>query len=67
MMVKNGQLKNCTVPTPTNGSITSDPRSAFHYLASEYGMVNLKGASTRERSEKIISIAHPDFREELIA
>jgi acyl-CoA hydrolase len=32
----------------------------------EYGMVNLKGASTWERAEKIISIAHPDFREELI-
>jgi acyl-CoA hydrolase len=31
----------------------------------EYGMVNLKGASTWERAEKIISIAHPDFREEL--
>ncbi len=30
-------------------------------------MVNLKGASTRERAEKIISTAHPDFREELVA
>ena len=29
-------------------------------------MVNLKGASTWERAEKMISIAHPDFREELI-
>ena len=29
-------------------------------------MVNLKGASTWERAEKIISIAHTGFREELI-
>ena len=29
-------------------------------------MINLKGLSTWERSEAIISIAHPDFREELI-
>ena len=33
----------------------------------EYGKVNLKGASTWERAEKIISIAHPDFRDQLIA
>ena len=50
-----------------SGSIVTDPRSTIHYLVTEYGMVNLKGTSTWERAEKIISIAHPDFREELIA
>ena len=29
-------------------------------------MVNLKGLSTWERAEALISVAHPDFREELI-
>ena len=67
MTGKDGQLKSRIVPTLTNGSITTDPRSTVHYLVTEYGMVNLKGASTWERAEKIISIAHPDFREELIA
>ena len=67
MTGKDGQMKSRIVPTLTNGSITTDPRSAVHYLVTEYGMVNLKGASTWERAEKIISIAHPDFREELIA
>ena len=67
MTGKDRQMKSRIVPTLTNGSITTDPRSAVHYLVTEYGMVNLKGASTWERAEKIISIAHPDFREELIA
>lgn len=67
MIGKDGHLRSRIVPTLTNGSITTDPRSAVHYLVTEYGMVNLKGASTWERAEKIISIAHPDFREELIA
>lgn len=66
MMGKDGQLKSRIVPTLTNGSIITDPRSTIHYLVTEYGMVNLKGASTWERAEKIISIAHPNFREELI-
>ncbi len=66
MTGKDGQVKSRIVPTLTNGSIVTDPRSAVHYLVTEYGMVNLKGASTWERAEKIISIAHPDFREQLI-
>ena len=66
MTGKDRQMKSRIVPTLTNGSITTDPRSAVHYLVTEYGMVNLKGASTWERAEKIISIAHPGFREELI-
>ena len=64
---KAGTAHSRIVPTLTPGSIATDPRTAIHYLVTEYGMVNLKGASTWERAEKIISIAHPDFREELIA
>ena len=48
------------------GDIITDPRSQAYYLVTEYGMINLKGLNTWERAEKIISIAHPQFREELI-
>ena len=63
---KDGSLKSRIVPTLTPGSIATDPRSCIHYLVTEYGMVNLKGLTTWERSEAIIGIAHPDCREELI-
>ena len=41
------------------------PRSCVQYIVTEHGMINLKGLSTWERAAGIISIAHPDFREEL--
>ncbi len=49
------------------GDIVTDPRSQAYYLVTEYGMVNLVGRTTWERAELLISIAHPDFREDLIA
>jgi butyryl-CoA:acetate CoA-transferase len=53
-------------PTLTPGAVSTTPRTMVSYLVTEYGLVNLKGKSTWERAEDIISIAHPDFREELI-
>ena len=50
-----------------NGEIITDPRSQTHFLVTEYGAVNLVGCSTWERAEKLISIAHPHFRDSLIA
>ena len=35
------------------------------YIATEYGVVCLSGLTLRERAEAMISIAHPDFRDEL--
>ncbi len=67
MTAKDGTVKSRIVPTLTPGSIATDPRSCVQYIVTEYGMVNLKGLSTWERAEALISIAHPDFREELIA
>ena len=49
------------------GDIVTDPRSQAYYIVTEYGAVNLAGRSTWERAELLVSVAHPDFREELIA
>jgi acyl-CoA hydrolase len=37
------------------------------WLVSEYGAVDLKGKTTRDRSLAIIGLAHPQFRDELTA
>ena len=50
-----------------NGDIVPDPRSQAFNLVTEFGLVNLAGRSTWERAEMLVSIAHPDFRDELIA
>ncbi len=64
---KDGQLKSRILPTLNPGSIVTDTRANTHYLVTEYGIVNIKGLSTWQKAEAIISIAHPDFRDELIA
>ena len=46
-------------------NIVTTPRVDVMYVVTEYGMVNLKGKSVPERARALISIAHPDFREEL--
>lgn len=63
---KDGTLESRIQPTLAQGSIITDTRANTHYLVTEYGKVCLKGLSTWERTEKIISIAHPDFRDWLI-
>ena len=63
---KTGQRHSCIVPYFT-GDIVTDPRSQTYFLVTEYGAVNLVGRTTWERAELLISIAHPDFRDELIS
>ena len=54
------------VPVFEPGSITTIPRQMVNIVVTEYGAVCLKGDSTWARAEKLISIAHPDFRDQLI-
>lgn len=62
-----GQLESLIIPAMPAGSIVTTPRHCTHYIVTEYGAANLKGKSTWERAELLIGIAHPDFREQLIA
>mgnify|MGYP000161668451 CR=1 FL=1 len=63
---KDGQVQSRIRPTLANGSIVTDTRANTHYVVTEYGKVNVKGLSAWQKAEALISIAHPDFRDELI-
>lgn len=60
-----GKKHSRIVPRLPVGSIITIPRNLVSYVVTEYGVVNLFGLSDYERAMALISIAHPDFREEL--
>jgi acyl-CoA hydrolase len=62
---KRGERRSRIVLDLTPGNVVTTPRSDVMYVVTEYGMVNLKGKSVAERAKALISIAHPDFREDL--
>lgn len=72
---KNGKSILTAYSTALDGSVSrivpcidgpaTDPRSDIQYVATEYGIVNLRGKSVSERVLLLIEIAHPKFREEL--
>jgi acyl-CoA hydrolase len=51
------------VLAPGAGVVTT--RNHIHWLVTEHGAVNLYGRTLQERAKLIISVAHPDHREEL--
>jgi itaconate CoA-transferase len=54
------------LPRLKSGTVVSIPRMDVQFLVSEYGSINLKGKSTRDRALGIIALAHPDFRDKLL-
>jgi acyl-CoA hydrolase len=62
---KRGERRSRIVLALTRGNIVTTPRTDMMYVATEYGIVNLKGKSVPERARALIGLAHPDFREDL--
>jgi acyl-CoA hydrolase/ribosomal protein S18 acetylase RimI-like enzyme len=54
------------VPSLAPGAGVVTTRGGVQYVVTEYGVAQLHGKSIRERTQALISIAHPDFREELM-
>lgn len=59
-----GKISRITT-TLNDGAGVVTTRAHAHYIATEYGVVSLRGRTLRERARDLIEIAHPDFREQL--
>ena len=53
------------VPHLNEGAGVVTTRGHIHYLATEYGIVNLFGKNLEQRAELLTKIAHPDHRDSL--
>ena len=63
---KEGKTKSRIVPYLPREESSLAPRTMAHIIVTEYGKVSLKGQNVWQRAEKLISIAHPETRDELI-
>lgn len=61
-----GSVKSRIVPYFPPATIVTTPRSDVQYVVTEYGVVNLKVLTVRDRARALIDIAHPDCRPELV-
>ncbi|MCP4020898.1 MAG: GNAT family N-acetyltransferase [Desulfobacteraceae bacterium] len=62
----NGGRKSKIIPRLSEDAVVV-PRGDVQYIATEYGVVNLFGKTLQERAMALISIAHPNFRDELFS
>lgn len=63
---KSGQMQSKIKPFLTPGAACTVSRQMTHYVVTEYGKALLKCQSVWKRTERLIEIAHPQFRDELI-
>ncbi len=61
----NGKVSRI-VPFLDQGAIVTTCRNDANYVVTEYGVAQLKFQNTRERARRLINIAHPDFRPQLM-
>jgi acyl-CoA hydrolase len=54
------------VPQLKRGAAVTLSRNDVHYVVTEYGVADLRGTNVRERVNRLVGIAHPKFREELL-
>jgi len=64
---KDGVLQPRIVPHFDAGTVITTPRHQVDVIVTEYGAAELEGKTVGERGEALAAIAHPQFRDELLA
>jgi acyl-CoA hydrolase len=64
---KDGVAQSRIVPWFGPGAVITTPRHQVDVIVTEYGAAELEGKTVRERGEALAAIAHPQFRDELLA
>jgi len=62
-----GELRSRILPGLPLGAVVSTPRHHTGTVVTEYGAADLAGATVKERAQALAAIAHPQFRDELMA
>jgi acyl-CoA hydrolase len=62
-----GKLVSRIVPWFDAGAVITTPRHQVDVVITEHGAAELQGKTVHQRGEALASIAHPDFRDELLA
>ena len=64
---RDDELQSRIVPWFGPGAVITTPRHHVDVIVTEYGAAELEGKTVRDRGEALAAIAHPQFRDELLA
>jgi acyl-CoA hydrolase len=62
-----GQVRSRLVPFFGPGAVITTPRHQVDAVVTEYGVAELEGKTVHQRGQALAAVAHPDFRDELLA
>jgi acetyl-CoA hydrolase len=63
--LRDGTVISKIVPMLKHGAGVVTSRNHVHYVATEFGVADLYGKTVRQRTQALIGIAHPQFRDEI--
>jgi len=61
------EVRSRIVPWFAAGTVITTPRHQVDVIVTEHGVAELQGKTVHQRGEALAAVAHPDFRDELMA